>query len=507
MPATTFGVTTTADNGGVNPTPFAGTGTFRQAIIDANETAGADVVTFNIPGTGPHTIQPLAALPTVTDTVTIDGTTQPGFVGTPVVVLTGIAAGAGVSGLTITAANSTIRGLVVNGFDSHGAGRGILVTGPTATGTVIAGNYIGTTADGMAALGNYHGIFVSGGATGTVVGGTTAADRNVISGSIAAGVALLSGKNTVLGNYVGTNAAGTAAVPNLVGIGPGDLADGTIIGGTVPGSGNLISGNWRGIWVESGTTILGNLIGTNSTGTAALGNTLNGIRVSPQASSTLIGGTTPAERNIISGNLGDGIDDNGVGTKITGNYIGVDITGLVGLGNKGSGVSGYGIIGGLTTVPGTGAGNVISGNAYGIRGANSTIQGNIVGLGADGATRLGNIGGILSGSNNLIGGTADGARNVIGNSVQFDIAIGEPTVSNSNNNTVQGNYIGTDITGTISVQNPGNANGLDNNGIFISGSNNLIGGSAPRAGNLISGHSTGSGSTTIPPALSARTTT
>src|SRR5690348_13272029 len=75
----TFTVTNTGDNGGVNPAPNAGTGTLRQAIIDANATAGDDQINFNIPGSGTHTITLAGQLPGVSGNLVINGSTQGGY--------------------------------------------------------------------------------------------------------------------------------------------------------------------------------------------------------------------------------------------------------------------------------------------------------------------------------------------------------------------------------------------------------------------------------------------
>ena len=110
-PGSTFVVTNTGDSG---------TGSLRQAILDANAHPGADTIVFNIPGSGLHTITPSTALPTISDPVTIDGSTQPGFTGSPIIELNGSQAGANVDGLRITAGNSVVSGLVINRFSSDG---------------------------------------------------------------------------------------------------------------------------------------------------------------------------------------------------------------------------------------------------------------------------------------------------------------------------------------------------------------------------------------------------
>lgn len=472
VPAATFAVTTTADSG---------PGSLRQALLDANATSGADTITFDIPGAGSHTIQPLSALPTVTDAVLIDGWSEPDFAGTPVIELRGTTAGTAANGLSITGANSTVRGLVVNGF----SGSGIELSGSGATGNVIRGNYLGTTVSGDAALGNgSYGVAVFG-AADTTIGGSTAGEGNVVSGNSYSGMYLEnSGLVRIQGNNVGTNAAGTAAVPNLAGIVFGFGGVGIQIGGPSAGARNVISGNKReGIYLEAGVqrdvVIQGNLIGTNSSGTAAIGNEGDGIRTTTEDRNILIGGTTAAERNVISGNGGNGIEAGSAGTTtITGNYIGTDVTGMVGLGNKGGGVSGFGTIGGLTVVPGTGAGNVISGNSFGILVSNAAVRGNIVGLGADGVTVIANGAGIIATSASAIGGTDARARNVVSGNRGWGMEIYVGV-------TVQGNYVGTDITGTL---DRGNAGG----GIFGPSygvpTGATIGGAVAGAGNLISGN-------------------
>jgi hypothetical protein len=215
----TFSVTNTLNSGA---------GSLRQAILDANATAGPDIIAFNIPGGGVQTIAPTSPLPTITDAVTIDGYSQPGAspntlsVGSNAVLLielSGASAGSGAVGLTITAAGSVIQGLVINRFSAHG----IRITGAGATGNVIAGNYIGTNATGTAALPNIgSGVRIDTGAQANRIGtnGDGVADdaeRNVISGNGTQGVRITgsgTNSNVVAGNYIGTNATGTAALPN-----------------------------------------------------------------------------------------------------------------------------------------------------------------------------------------------------------------------------------------------------------------------------------------------------
>jgi len=235
-----------------------------------------------------------------------------------------------------------------------------------------------------------------------------------------------------------------------------------------------------------GNVIQGNFIGTNPAGTAALGNSL-GLSVTGASSNNTIGGTTPAARNVISGNtVNGGIGfSNASGNTVQGNYIGTNAAGTAALGNSGNGLNiasaSNNTIGGTVA----GAGNVVSGNSgVGIFIDNSTgtlVQGNLVGTNATGTAAIGNSpgGGIVvnASSGNTIGGTSAAARNVSsGNSDGIRIDNG------SNNNTVQGNFSGTDVTGTIAIPN------LNFGVIIMGGSNNLIGGTSAAARNVLSGN-------------------
>src|SRR5207244_573235 len=174
--AASFTVTNTNDSGA---------GSLRQAILDANASAGADTISFNISASGVQRITLTTILPSITDPVTIDGTTQPGFSGTPVIVVNGnFRTG---NGLTITAGNSTVRALVLINFAGSSAnGHGISLT--TNGGNVITGCYIGVDADGVTrARNNTDGILINDVMNNTI-GGTTAAERNIISGNTGNGI-------------------------------------------------------------------------------------------------------------------------------------------------------------------------------------------------------------------------------------------------------------------------------------------------------------------------------
>jgi uncharacterized repeat protein (TIGR01451 family) len=249
--AMTFVVLNTNDMGG---------GSLRQAIIDANNNAGADTINFAIPGPAPHTISLLSPLPAITESVTINGTSQPDFAGTPVVELNGLGAG-GADGLTLNAPTNAVRGLVINRFN----GNGIAVN---SNANIIEGNFIGTNATGTFALVNtLDGVLISGGGSTNTIGGTTPAARNLISGN-RNGI-MMNGAGTgnqVRGNFIGTNVFGNSAVGNSQNgvflAGP----SGNAVGAVGSSSSNTIAFNGaNGVAVTLGTgnSILSNSIFSN----------------------------------------------------------------------------------------------------------------------------------------------------------------------------------------------------------------------------------------------------
>jgi len=324
----------------VSNTNATGTGSLYEAILDANANVGVtDTITFNIVGGGPHVINLTGALPVISDALIIDGSTEPDFSFAadgsprPVIVIDGSGAGA-VNGLVIGASGggSTVRGLVIQNFQNDG----ILVQGANNT---IAGNIFGLQADGVTVAGNnlvgtgMHGnIRIE--SANNVIGGLTEADRNIISGGGFDGIALIGAgatDNQVIGNYIGTDISGTLARGNAQEGIEIDAANDNIIGGTVAGARNIVSGNGSdGIEIDSAdnTIIQGNYIGTDYTGTLALGNVRDGIdlneNVGDGATGTLIGGTNPNAGNLISGNGIHGVevrDAPTTGNSILGNQI------------------------------------------------------------------------------------------------------------------------------------------------------------------------------------------
>ena len=468
----------------------AGPGSLRQAILDTNSATDASLIQFAIPGSGVQEIQLASALPEITNSVAIDGTTQPNYAGTPLIELNGSGAGSGVSGLVVSASSSSVIGLDINGFSADGI---VLNAG---SGTIQA-NYIGTDPTGMVAVGNGgKGITIL--SDGNEIGGTTAGAGNLISGNASYGIQVFgSGAefNVIQGNLIGTDNTGTTPIPNGIGISI-EVSPNNTIGGTALRAGNIISGNSNsGIEIlgsdSSGTVVQGNLIGTDVTGGAALGNEF-GIQFVGAGPSILIGGITADARNIISGNATDGIMlDDSSNETIAGNYVGTEVTGAFVLTNAGNGIviqngSSNNVIGGTTA----GAGNVISGNATNgieIDSGSNQVEGNFVGTNAAGTGALGNGGNgiaINGAAGNTIGGLTSmpgtGAGNVLSGNGGNGILI---TGAGAIGNVVEGNLVGTDVTGTQPLGNQSNGVQLD-----TAASGNTIGGTAPGAANVVSGN-------------------
>ncbi len=385
----TFIVNSIADTADANPgdglaLDASGKTTLRAAIQEANASAGTQTIAFNIPGDGVKTISPTSALPTITDPLIIDATTQPGFVSAPRIQLAGNLAGTGVNGLNISDGGSTVKGLAINRFAAAGIR---LSSGGNNT---IAGNYIGTNPAGTAALANgTSGLLVVNSANNTI-GGFSAADRNVLSGNTQHGVSLSgagSTGNIVQGNRIGTSANGTTDLGNLLSGVLVSQSGSNTIGGTSAAARNLISGNDQyGIYLSgtgaTGNLIQGNRIGTNLAGTAALANTRSGVYVN-QAPGNTIGGSTVSARNLISGNSQYGVLINGTSASsnvVQRNFIGTNAAGTAALGNALDGVrivSGtLNQIGGSTSLGNTIAFNGKAGVTVLGTGARNAIQGN-----------------------------------------------------------------------------------------------------------------------------------
>jgi CSLREA domain-containing protein/uncharacterized repeat protein (TIGR01451 family) len=336
VPTATFTVNSADDHDDAACT--AGDCTLREAINAANSNGVADTITFAI-GSGTKTINLLAALPMVTSNTTLDATTQPGYTGSPIIELNGASSGAATNGFNLLGSNCTIRGFVINRFTANG----ISINGSSNT---VTGNYIGTNVAGTAALANAETGIVLNSGTNNVIGGTTGSLRNVISGNDGNGISVLGtgvSSSQILGNYIGTSAAGGLAIGNKGdGITIVNSSNNTI-GSATPGAGNLISGNANGIHIidasSTNNLIIGNFIGTDLSGTIALGNQFAGIDLFG-ASTNTIGGTSSGTRNVISGNnTGINLNNSATGNLIRGNLIGTKGDGISALGNIFNGVS------------------------------------------------------------------------------------------------------------------------------------------------------------------------
>ena len=321
-------VNSTADDSDVTPgdglcQTSLGDCTLRAAIEEANALSGTDSISFNIPGAGPHTIAPANPLPTISQPITIDGTTQPGascavWPPTLLIELTGSSLGVLASGLDFQvfgANGSVVRGLVINQFNT-----GIHL--PYVSNAQIECNFIGTNVAGTAALGNTGGgIFMQQDAENNTIGGPSDSQRNLISGNGGSQIGLSSfsagigpSGNIIQNNYIGTDVTGMFSLD----------AGSAFAALQVSGSNdtqildNLISGNTSyGIYLSGDTTrpssnniIQGNWIGVDSTGTGALGNGgpgyPYGISVISSQNDT-IGGTGAGEGNIIAHSYSSGI--------------------------------------------------------------------------------------------------------------------------------------------------------------------------------------------------------
>jgi hypothetical protein len=320
-----------------------GTGSLRQAILDANAAPGADTIDFSIPGTIQLTTD---ALPALTDSVTLDGTSAPGFAGTPLVEIDANNFG----GLTFNpgSANSTIKSLSI--VNANGPGVSL-----NDSGIVVQGNYIGLLPDGATVGGNSgDGIVINPTSTDNLIGGSAALERNFISGNGGNGITVTgSTRNQIIANFIGTDVTGMVRLGNLGdGIHLASGASSNVIGGVTPENvngvvnlqdGNLISANQgNGITMTdlSRTNfVAGNFIGTTVTGDVGLGNGQDGIAILNQSNDNVIEGTVVDKPpfiyyNVICDNGGNGIrvsdSDN---TVIHANYLGLGADDSTGLGN------------------------------------------------------------------------------------------------------------------------------------------------------------------------------
>ncbi|MEZ4696869.1 MAG: T9SS type A sorting domain-containing protein [Rhodothermales bacterium] len=394
--------------------------TLRAAIQIANATQGPDKIEFDLPPSS-LTINVTADLPAITDPVVIDGTTQDGYQDKPIVTVQG----SGVGGFLFGAGDSEIRGLAITGFTV-----GVRMAG--AGKNKIEGCYVGITAAGASAP-NGNGIEVVDSPDNTI-GGSKAEQRNVVSGNTGVGL-FVSGETstgiTIAGNYIGTNAEGDAAVGNE---GNGVTIDGApavLIGGSTKAERNVISGNGTGGIViqgskSDGTRIQGNIIGLGVDGSTAIGNGSDTTSVDGHhgiailsAPNVMIGGAATSigspPGNVIAANAAHGIFATGTisgnatsdGLKILGNVIGTDESGDVAHTNGAEAIYLKGAVTGAQ-VGEAGNGNVIVSGSLDQKSAkdavvledggetqgapdNATIFSNTIGLNASGSAVLGDV--------------------------------------------------------------------------------------------------------------------
>ena len=347
---------------------------------------------------------------------------------------------------------------MISGNDQFGI---YLVESPQ---TVITGNLIGVGEDGSTPLGNGTDGIALRDSPLSIIGGDSVPKRNVISDNRRGGVDVLRSDDVeISGNFIGTDAAGAIGIGNAEsGVVIWDSTN-TLVGGTTPGAGNLISGHESGIYVDgpnaNQVTIQGNRIGTNADGDSAIANE-NGILIE-DSSGVLVGGSQPGAGNLISGNTVRGIQVSyGSNNTIEGNFIGTNADGDAALPNAGG-------IEFFRSIENRIARNLVSGNSIqGIQlrtGANDNlIQGNKVGTDVTGSLSVPNtvmgfdvIAGALG---NIIGSDGDGVNddqegNLISGNTGHGIHIRSQDQGDPANNVIAGNLIGVDVTGAVPLAN------------------------------------------------------
>jgi hypothetical protein len=500
-----------------------------EAILEVNKHGGSitfDVSTVNVTDTS-------NPLPPITKHVTITGKTGGG--GAPGTIISG--SGGGTTGLVLSAGGD-VTNLVINSMGGSGleldaggmvsncyigtsatgefpmgnSGEGIAVFGPgvTVKNCVVSGNsgdgigidgnnvsgvkvqgcMIGVDVDGQNPIPNGYGVFIGSGAHNNLVGGTSEADRNIISGNTKDGVVIgesqNSPRNTVAGNYIGVGADGTTKIANGVnGVNIHGSSSNTI-GGTAPGARNIIAGNgdtgvnlgaftggFGGPTPSNGNKVLGNYLGVDVAG-ALLKNMTNGVNIGAGSDRNIIGGPTAAARNIVAGAGATGVIVEGHHNTVIGNYIGTGIHGSE---------TGYGNNTGVlcetadNTIGGTSAAdrNIIAGNngvGVSLAGVRDTVEGNWIGLDS-GGNLLANKGDgvdITAGSENKV------LKNVLASDQGSLVKIG-----GGSKHVVAGNLLGLSPDGSVLLGHVGF--GVD----FQNGSECRIGGTKASDRNVIAG--------------------
>jgi parallel beta-helix repeat protein len=461
----------------------SGLDSLRNRINDANNHPGHDTIGFRIPGNPAQTITPLfTPLPTITETVTIDGYTEPGSaapaLGSNADIRVAVNAANHNVGLDVAADDVTIRGLAIYGA-AAGTGDAIRINGDDNR---VEGNFLGLDDAGTVLGNDSDGVEIAG--DGNVVGGSADADRNVIAGNGFGGVSMLGDDNRVRGNTIGTDPDATTDEGNDVGVwmfGAGNtVAD------------NLISGNEVGVDVVSGTAneVLDNLIGTNAAGDHELVDGffggVTGVEVETAASDTEIAGNT------VGGSASEGVLLAGDANTVRDNRLGTD--GSATLNN----MRGMKITGDANTVGGAaeGDGNLISGNRIqGIEfradpvtddpSEDNRVEGNLIGTDAEGDAPLPND---AEGVEIIDANDNDFVGNVISGNGDHGVRIRVDDTPDADGNRFFGNAIGTDADGALEL-----GNGGDGVRIEEDADQNVVGGaSLANPGNTVA-HNLGAG--------------
>ncbi|TPV35933.1 T9SS type A sorting domain-containing protein [Paucihalobacter ruber] len=484
---------------------------FRAAIQNANKTSNKDIIAFDISGTAPFQIQVVSdVLPPIQQPAVVDGRTQTGYTNAPLIEIDGTLLGAGYQGIQFTgnAHGSEMYGMSIGGFQEQDVspfnfGFGVLVN--FVDNITFQGNYIGLRSDGTTLFTNTGGGILFNNSSNSLVGGINPNEGNIISGNFSGGLTFQNGTNNLVqGNFIGTDITATLNRGNRFNVQLINSSNNTI-GGAVPEARNIISGgkndqnetfDGTGFSIvgasATGNRILGNYIGTDITGTQSIPNLRGGVLLLFGANNNEIGGINPGDGNLISGNGFYGVyfqgnEDSPVTENfIQGNKIGVDVTGNLALSNQigvalFSGVNNNNFIGGL--VPG--ARNIISGNSNTgvaiLAGNNNQIFGNYIGTNSNGNTAVANPTGVaILDVNNTVGGTIAGSRNIIsGNNVGISLE------ENCTGTIIQGNFIGTDASGSSAVPNQSSGINIASNAQAVT-----IGGEESGR-NIISGNQVG----------------
>ena len=448
---------------------FGGVGTC--SLRDALTIGAAPTVHFAI-GSGHQTITLMSDLPDLAGG-TIDGTTQPGYAGAPLIEIHRGDLGTATHGLRKSVPTSStesplvVKALVINHFNGNCTTcGGIILSDPSDQvrqgGNVIQGCYIGTDWTGAVAEGNIPAGIEDNSLGDNTYGGTTAAERNVISGnsagiSIARRLVGYSVQSVIQGNYIGTNAAGTAALPNVYGILVGSpypgFSPGILVGGSTPGAGNLFAGGGNGVQIDVGgvnAVIQGNTFGLDATGLNPLPVDV-GIILAGEDSATVLNNVIVASTSGISINQEPASSITTHGTIIRGNYLGTDVTGNRAFHSGGSGITiGPGAPNNIIGGSAAGQGNVIGGfnlgiyklNAGGVASTGNVIQGNKIGIGVNGSpipNAIGIAAYTADSSGVAIGGINSGEANIIAFNTQSGIAVVLGTGNKVSGNSIYGN--------------------------------------------------------------------